>query len=175
MSSGERMHHENKTTDKSSDLNETEGFTPYADLDPNLILTAIESIGFPCTSSLLALNSYENRVYQVGIEDATPLITKFYRPFRWSNEAIVEEHQFALELMENEIPVVAPIITEHKTLHEYRGCLSLAMFQRQGGRNLELGNLEQLEWMGRFIGRLRAIGACKSFQRLQLNVKQTWT
>ncbi|HEX2548418.1 MAG TPA: phosphotransferase, partial [Gammaproteobacteria bacterium] len=83
---------------------------PYQDLDPNVIITAIESIGLLCSGSLLALNSYENRVYQVGIEDAKPLIAKFYRPGRWSTDAILEEHQFALELADAEIPVVPPLM-----------------------------------------------------------------
>lgn len=146
--------------------------TPYAQLDPNRILTAIESVGFPCSGSLLALNSFENRVYQIGIEDAPPLIAKFYRPGRWSNEAILEEHQFALELLAHEIPVVAPVVTESgATLHHYHE-FRFALFPRQGGHALELDNLDQLEWMGRFIGRLHAIGACQSFQhRQQLTVQ----
>jgi len=138
--------------------------TPYEDLDPNLILSAIESVGFRCTGSMLALNSYENRVYQIGIEHAAPMIAKFYRPQRWSNETILEEHQFALELMEHEIPVVAPWMTDSKeTLHVYKG-FRFALFPRWGGRALELDKLDQLEWMGRFIGRLHAVGACRPFQ-----------
>jgi len=145
--------------------------TPYANLDPSLILTAIESAGFQCNGSLLALNSFENRVYQVGIEDSAPIIAKFYRPHRWTNEAILEEHQFALELKELEIPVVAPLISNENTLHHYQE-FRFALFPRQGGRALELDNLEQLEWMGRFIGRLHAVSACKPFKhRIQLNVK----
>ena len=137
--------------------------TPYHDLEPDLILNAIESIGFRCSGSLLALNSYENRVYQVGIEESLPLIAKFYRPYRWSNAAILEEHQFAFELALHEIPVVAPLANNaNQTLHEYQN-FRFTLFPRQGGRALELGNLAQLEWIGRFIGRLHAIGACKSF------------
>lgn len=144
--------------------------TPYANLDPCLILDAIESAGFLCTGSLAALNSYENRVYQVGIEDSESLIAKFYRPARWSNAAIIEEHQFALELVSHEIPVIAPLEAQQKTLHEYQG-YRFALFPRRGGRILELENLEHLEWMGRFIGRLHAVGACQPFQyRLQLNL-----
>lgn len=146
--------------------------TPYDNLDPDLILHAIESIGFYCNGSLLALNSYENRVYQVGIEDSAPMIAKFYRPERWSNAAILEEHQFALELVNHEIPVVAPWVSPaHQTLHEYKG-YRFALFKRWGGRALELDSLEQLEWMGRFIGRLHAVGACKPFHhRLHMNVQ----
>jgi len=148
----------------SADKMNTQNNTPYANLDPDLILNSIESVGFLCSGSLLALNSYENRVYQVGIEDAPPLIAKFYRPKRWSNEAISEEHQFALELVNHEIPVVAPWMSStQQTLHAYQG-YRFALFQRWGGRALELDSLEQLEWMGRFIGRLHAVGACNPFQ-----------
>jgi Ser/Thr protein kinase RdoA (MazF antagonist) len=146
--------------------------TPYAGLDPDVILDAIESVGFRCSGSLLALNSYENRVYQVGIDDAEPIIAKFYRPGRWSNEAILEEHEFAIELLSQEIPVVAPLVTQEKTLHSFHD-FRFALFPRQGGRALELDNLEQLAWMGRFIGRLHAIGACKPFSyRSTLDIKQ---
>jgi Ser/Thr protein kinase RdoA (MazF antagonist) len=146
--------------------------TPYANLDPHLILDAVEEAGFACSGGLFALNSFENRVYQIGIEDSTPVIAKFYRPERWTDDAILEEHQFALELHELEIPVVAPLIsTAGKTLHHHKG-YGFALFPRQGGRALELDNLEHLEWMGRFIGRLHAVSACKPFQhRIELNVK----
>ncbi len=146
--------------------------TPYDNLNPDLILNAVESVGFLCNGSLLALNSYENRVYQVGIEEAAPVIAKFYRPERWSDAGILEEHQFALELVEHEIPVVAPWCSpDQHTLHEYQG-FRFALFKRWGGRALELDSLEQLEWMGRFIGRLHAVGACSPFQhRPQMNVQ----
>lgn len=146
--------------------------TPYANLDPNVVLDAVESLGFQCTGSLLALNSYENRVYQIGIEDSAPLIAKFYRPHRWSNETILEEHQFALELEDLEIPVVAPWRTDKKiTLHQFQE-FRFALFPRWGGRALELDSLDQLEWMGRFIGRLHAVSACRPFlHRPQLNVQ----
>lgn len=146
--------------------------TPYSNLDPSLILDAIESVGLRCSGSLTALNSYENRVYQVGIEDNPPLIVKFYRPFRWTDEAIIEEHQFATELVTHEIPVIAPMeLANGNTLHHYQD-FRFALFPRKGGRALELDNLEHLEWMGRFIGRLHAVGACKPFNhRIQLNVK----
>lgn len=144
--------------------------TPYADLDPNLIINAIEDLGFSCTASLLALNSYENRVYQIGIENSAPLIAKFYRPHRWTDECILEEHQFALELAALEIPVVPPLVSaENKTLHHYQN-FRFALFPRKGGRPLELENLEQLKWMGRFIGRLHAASSLRPFKhRLMLN------
>lgn len=146
--------------------------TPYANLDPSLILDAIESVGFLCSGSMLALNSFENRVYQVGIEDAVPMIAKFYRPNRWSDQTILEEHAFALELLDHEIPVVAPWMSiDKKTLHEYEG-YRFALFPRWGGRPLEIDSLEQLEWMGRFIGRLHAVASCRSFEhRPGLNVQ----
>ena len=144
---------------------------PYSNLDPSLILDAIDSVGFHCNGSLLALNSYENRVYQVGIEDGAPLIAKFYRPHRWTNAAILEEHQFAAELIEHEIPVVAPLANEKgETLHVHQD-FRFSLFPRKGGRPLELDNLEHLEWMGRFIGRLHAVSACKPFKhRITLNI-----
>lgn len=137
--------------------------TTYAELHPSLILDAIESTGLRCSGSLFALNSYENRVYQVGIEDSQPLIAKFYRPLRWTTAAILEEHLFSKELIDLEIPIIAPLATDGKTLHEYQG-FRFAVFPRQSGRALELENLDQLEWMGRFIGRLHAVGACKDYQ-----------
>lgn len=145
--------------------------TPYEHLTPDLILSAIENLGFQCDGRLQPLNSYENRVYQVGITDFTSLIAKFYRPDRWSDEAIVEEHEFANELMDYEIPVVAPWISEaKKTLHHYQG-FRFALFPIFSGRALELDNMEQIEWMGRFIGRLHAISACRPFlHRQQLNI-----
>lgn len=143
--------------------------TPYSTLDPTLILEAIETLGFKCDGSFFALNSYENRVYQIGIEDEAPIIAKFYRPQRWANEAIIEEHQFAAELAEHEIPIIAPIKI-NTTLHQHQG-FRFALFPRKGGRTLELDNLEQLEWMGRFIGRLHAVGACKTFKhRIKLDI-----
>lgn len=148
-----------------------ENQTPYAQLDPNLIFDAIESTGVLCTGGLLALNSFENRVYQIGIEGSEPLIAKFYRPHRWSSAAILEEHQFSLELIQHEIPIIAPLLINDQTLHHYRG-FQFALFPRRGGRALELDNSEQLEWMGRFLGRLHRVSACCSFaHRMQLNAQ----
>lgn len=144
---------------------------PYASLDPTLILNAIESLDFRCSGSLLSLNSYENRVYQIGMDDAPPLIAKFYRPNRWTDAAIEEEHQFALELVQHDIPVVAPLIINGKTLHEFEH-FRFALFKRQGGRTIDLDNNEHLEWIGRFIGRIHAVGAIKSFEhRIRLDVQ----
>lgn len=117
------------------------------------------------------MNSYENRVYQVGIEEQSPVIVKFYRPARWTDEAILEEHAFSLELAEQEIAVVPPLVIDGKTLHVYES-FRFAVFPRQGGRMLELDNLDHLEWMGRFIGRLHAVGAVKPFvHRRRLDVQ----
>ena len=136
---------------------------PYEGLTPDLILDAVESQGYRCDGRLLALNSYENRVYQVGLEEAQPLVAKFYRAGRWSNEAILEEHAFTQELTEHEIPVVPPLGAPDKTtLHEHQG-FRFALYQRCGGRAPELDNLDTLEWLGRFIGRIHAIAAARPF------------
>jgi Ser/Thr protein kinase RdoA (MazF antagonist) len=136
---------------------------PYQDLTPDRILNAVESLGLRCDGRLLALNSYENRVYQVGIEDSAPVIAKFYRPLRWTDEAILEEHRFTLELAEREIPVVAPLVDETgRTLHEFEG-FRFTISPRQPGRAPELDDPDTLEWMGRFIGRIHAVGAIEPF------------
>ena len=145
--------------------------TPYDSLSPDVILNAVESLGLRCSGSLTALNSYENRVYQVGIEDAEPLVAKFYRPARWSDAAIIEEHAFALELKALEIPVIAPLIMNENTLHTFQD-FRFALFPRKGGRALEVDNMEQLEQMGRFIGRIHAVGCVRPFQhRIHINAE----
>ena len=142
---------------------------PYANLSPDLVLEALETVGYRCDGRILALNSYENRVYQLGLDDGGFLVTKFYRPGRWSDEAILEEHDFAVELVQQEIPVVAPLALDGATLHEHAGH-RFAVFPRQGGRWPELGTKEDRLWMGRFVGRIHAVGAVKSFtQRLALS------
>jgi Ser/Thr protein kinase RdoA (MazF antagonist) len=137
--------------------------TPYADLNPDVILDAVDSLGLKTSGSLTALNSYENRVYQIGIEDAAPVVAKFYRPQRWTNAAIIEEHQFAQELAALEIPVIAPMELKGATLHEHGG-FRFAVFPRKGGHALEVDNMEQLEQMGRFIARIHAVGSVRPFQ-----------
>lgn len=144
--------------------------TPYATLTPDLILDAVDSLGFQSSGSLIALNSYENRVYQIGIEDKAPIVAKFYRPGRWTNEAIIEEHEFALELAELEVPVIAPLVINDQTLFEH-GDFRFAVFPRKGGQALEVDNMAQLEQVGRFIGRIHAVGSCKTFQhRIRIDV-----
>jgi Ser/Thr protein kinase RdoA (MazF antagonist) len=135
---------------------------PYSTLTPDAVLDALESAGVRGDGRLLALNSYENRVYQVYVEDGPPVIAKFYRPVRWTDAAILEEHAFALELAEREIPVVAPLVIEGKTLHESGG-FRFAVYPRRGGRMPELDDPETLEWLGRFIGRIHAVGAVSPF------------
>ncbi len=136
---------------------------PYDSLQPSVILAAIETTGARCDGRLLALNSYENRVFQVGLEDHPPLIAKFYRPDRWSDEAILEEHAFSFELHDLEIPVIAPLRTTGGTsLHRHRG-FRFALFPRRGGHPPELENPTHLQWLGRLIGRIHAVGATRPF------------
>ena len=136
---------------------------PYERLTPDVILDAVASIGLEPDGHLLALNSYENRVLQVGIADEAPVIAKFYRPDRWTDEAITEEHLFSAELAAAEIPVVAP--WQHSangTLFTHQG-FRFALFPRRGGRAPEPGDLDQLEWIGRFIGRIHLAGQTSPF------------
>jgi Ser/Thr protein kinase RdoA (MazF antagonist) len=135
---------------------------PYAALSPDAVLDALDSIGLPADGRLLALNSYENRVYQVGIEDGPFLIAKFYRPARWPTKAILEEHAFVAELVEREIQVVPSMLINGRTLHEYNG-FRFSVYARHGGRAPELDDPDTLERIGRFISRIHATGALKSF------------
>jgi Ser/Thr protein kinase RdoA (MazF antagonist) len=127
------------------------------------VLDAVESAGLICDGRLLTLNSYENRVYQVSIEDSTPVIAKFYRPARWSEAQILEEHSFSQQLLDAEIPVVAPTAFGGRTLLNFQG-FGFALFPRRGGRAPELEDPAVLEWMGRFLGRIHAVGATQSFE-----------
>ncbi len=147
------------------------GEHPYSGLTPDVVLNALEGIGLPCDGALLALNSYENRVYQLGLADAPPVVAKFYRPGRWSDAAILEEHAFTLELQAREIPVVAPLsLAGGKTLHAAEG-FRFAVFPRRGGRAPELDRPDTLQWMGRFLGRIHAVGAVTPFrERPTLNI-----
>src|SRR5271156_2470085 len=145
---------------------------PYSELSPETVLDAIEAVGHRCDGRVLALNSYENRVYQIGIEDGTPLVAKFYRPGRWTDAAIREEHAFAGELAALEIPVVAPLKRDGASLHVHRG-FRYAIFPRRGGRWPELGTRDEREWVGRFLGRIHAVGRAARFQsRGSLSVQQ---
>lgn len=144
--------------------------TPYATLTPDLVLDALDSVGLRGDGRLLGLNSFENRVYQVWIEEtadtvATSVVAKFYRPGRWSDAQILEEHAFTRDLAAREIPVVAPqVMGKGKTLHRF-GDFRFAVFPRRGGRAPELENRDTLEWLGRFIGRIHAVGASARFAK----------
>lgn len=142
----------------------------FTDLTPDFILDAIETTGIRVESGLLALNSYENRVYQFMDEDRKRYVVKFYRPQRWSSAQIQEEHDFALELQSHDIPLVAPLTFQGKTLHQAAG-YQFTLFPSAGGRQFEVDNLDQLEWMGRFIGRIHAVASAKAFSyRAELTV-----
>lgn len=139
---------------------------PYEALSPDRMLDAVEQAGYVPDGHVMALNSYENRVVQVGIERPVPgfLVAKFYRPDRWSDAQILEEHRFALQLAAAEIPVVAPLRNaEGETLLASDG-FRFALYPRQGGRRPDLEDLDRLEWIGRFIGRLHQTGRAQAFE-----------
>lgn len=136
---------------------------PFDRLTPSFIMDAIETQGFYCDCRIFALNSYENRVYQVGIEDGEPLIAKFYRPERWSDRQIIEEHRFTQELAAQELPVVAPWSNaDDESLFAYQD-FRFALYPRKGGHAPELDNLEHLKVLGRLLGRIHLIGARTPF------------
>jgi Ser/Thr protein kinase RdoA (MazF antagonist) len=145
---------------------------PFDGLTPDVLIDAVESQGFLCDGRFLALNSYENRVYQIGIEDKTPMIVKFYRPERWTDEQIDEEHQYCFQLKEQELPVVCPWInTKKKSISHYAG-FRFALYERKGGHAPELDNLDNLLILGRLLGRFHGIGAASKFKhRPTLNAK----
>ena len=136
---------------------------PFQTLTPGFIMDAVESQGFRCDCRTLALNSYENRVYQVGTEEGDPLIAKFYRPGRWSDAQIDEEHRYSRELAEQELPVVAPWMNEKgESLFHYGG-FRFALYPRQGGHAPEFDNLDNLLVLGRLLGRMHRIGSVRAF------------
>ncbi|WP_298267286.1 serine/threonine protein kinase [Geobacter sp.] len=141
----------------------TESTHPFSTLTPAFIMDAVESQGFVCDCRTLALNSYENRVYQVGIEEGEPLIAKFYRPGRWSDAQIVEEHDFCNELAEHELPVVAPWRNAFGESLFRHGGFRFALYPRQGGHAPEFDNLDNLLILGRMLGRIHRIGAVHPF------------
>jgi len=141
---------------------------PYSRLTPDRVLDGVAAAGLRPDGRLLSLNSYENRVYQVGLEDGAMVVAKFYRPGRWSDAQIDEEHAFARELAEREIPVVAPV-------HSLRFAdFRVAVYPRRGGRTPELGDEKTLEWIGRFIGRIHAVGGTRRFQQRETLTPQTF-
>ncbi|MCE0493667.1 serine/threonine protein kinase [Vibrio salinus] len=134
----------------------------FDSLTPDLLWFALESIGIRAESGFLALNSYENRVYQFTDEENRRFVTKFYRPQRWSREQIIEEHTFTQELADQEIPVVSPLSINGQTLHQYEHFL-FAVFPSMGGRQFEVDNFDHLEWVGRYLGRIHQVGMSKPF------------
>ena len=142
----------------------------FATLTPDLVLDALDSVGLRGDGGLTALSSYENRVYQVQREDGPPVVAKFYRPERWTDAQILEEHAFAAELMAAEIPVIGPLVLNGNSLHHFGG-FAFSVSPRRGGRPPELDDGEVLEWIGRFLGRIHAVGARRAFvERPALNV-----
>jgi Ser/Thr protein kinase RdoA (MazF antagonist) len=152
--------------DNLSSAQESTQLHPFASLDPLRVLEAVESVGLHGDGRLLALSSYENRVYQVHLEDEheglSAVVAKFYRPGRWSEAQILEEHAFAAELMAAEVPAVGPLVLEGKTLHEFGG-FQFSVSPRRGGRAPELDDAEVLEWIGRFLARIHMVGAKRAF------------
>ncbi len=143
----------------------------YSNLTPDTVLNAAASAGFDVDASIIPLNSYENRVYQIGVHESAPVIAKFYRPGRWSNDAILEEHVFSSELAELEIPVINPLrLNNNQTLHTYNG-YRFALFPKQGGRSPEIDNMDHLYRIGRFIGRIHAVGSTNNFKhRINIDI-----
>ncbi|WP_115720483.1 serine/threonine protein kinase [Gallaecimonas mangrovi] len=135
----------------------------FSDLTPDTILNALEELGIWVSSGLLPLNSFENRVYQFLDDDRQRWVVKFYRPGRWSNEQIQEEHDFAAELAAAEVPVVAPAIHQGQSLHQSQG-YRLALYRSVGGRPVEIANLDTLDTLGQYLGRLHQQGSAKAFR-----------
>lgn len=143
-------------------------------LTPDAVLDAVESAGFEVSSSILVLNSYENRVYQVALEEKEPIIVKFYRPQRWSDEAIIEEHEYSQLLSDHDIPVVAPLKNETgSTLFEHLG-YRFSAYPRKGGYAPEPGHFEQMEWIGRVLGRMHELGKQDTFKHRPTLSLQTY-
>jgi Ser/Thr protein kinase RdoA (MazF antagonist) len=139
-----------------------DALAPYADLGPDIVLDAVEALGHACDGRVLALNSYENRVYRVGIEGGPALVAKFYRPGRWSDAAILEEHAFTAELCEAELSVVAPLRMHERTLHLHAG-YRYTLFPLQGGHAPELERRDTLRHLGQTLARLHDVGARAPF------------
>ena len=139
---------------------------PFAALTPDMVLDALASVGLYGDGRLMALSSYENRVYQVQLEEPheglTAVVAKFYRPGRWNEAQILEEHSFAAELMDGEVPVVGPLVLRGKTLNRH-GAFDFSVSPRRGGRPPELDDAQVLEWIGRFLARIHQVGAARPF------------
>lgn len=134
----------------------------FQTLHPDTIMDALFEQGIRVDSGLTPLNSYENRVYQFQDEDRQRFVVKFYRPERWSVDQILEEHQFAVELLEDEVPVAAPLAFNGQTLLSHQG-FHYAIFPSVGGRQFEADNIDQMEAVGRYLGRLHQTGRKQPF------------
>ncbi len=158
---------------------------PFGDLGPDAVLAAVEATGLQADGRLFALNSYENRVYRVGLLDplhdgsgppgvvVDAVVVKFYRPGRWSDAQIREEHEFGLELAAAELPVAAPVVLQGETLHVHDG-FRLAVFECRRGGAPELDAPGALELLGRTLGRVHAVGATRSFRYREQLADQRW-
>jgi Ser/Thr protein kinase RdoA (MazF antagonist) len=150
---------------------EVKSAPPFAALTPSCVLDALAGIGLEGDGRLLALNSFENRVYQVGMDDGPPVVAKFYRPKRWSDAQILEEHAFVAELVLEEIPAVAATAFGTSTLNHAAG-FSFAVFDKHGGRAPDLERSDTLERLGRYLGRIHAVGRRNAYeQRPELNIE----
>jgi Ser/Thr protein kinase RdoA (MazF antagonist) len=135
---------------------------PYDRLAPDTVLDALAQVGLYGDGRLMALNSYENRVYLAHLDDGQAVVLKFYRPGRWEDVQIEEEHAFAQDLAADEVPMVAPLRLQGQTLHHHAG-FAFSVSPRRGGRRPELDDLAVLEWTGRFLARLHQVGARQPF------------
>ncbi|MEG0225327.1 MAG: serine/threonine protein kinase [Comamonas sp.] len=144
---------------------------PYEQLTPDVVLDALAAVGLYGDGRLTALSSYENRVYQVFLEDGERVVAKFYRPGRWSTAQIGEEHAFSAQLEAAEVPAVGPLTLQGATLHQHAG-FAFSVSPWRGGRRPELDDFEVLEWIGRFLARIHTVGAAQPFvTRPQLNLQ----
>ena len=147
--------------------------TPFATLTPDLILNAVEAQGFFCDGRTYPLNSYENRVYQVGIEDSSPIIAKFYRQARWQRIQIEEEHAFCNELFEADIAVAAPIANPETRATLFESCgFHYALFARFRGDAPDTEDLDQLYTLGQKLGQLHNVGARTNFKHREILTPQ---
>lgn len=162
----------NKLEPEAPPIARTPQSHPYEKLSPDLVMDAVEANGYLTDARILALNSYENRVYQVGIEGGSPIIAKFYRPDRWTREQIIEEHEFSQALKDLEISVVPPSPNDQgETLRDFAG-FNFALYLRQGGHAPNLDDFDALVSLGRTLGRIHALGKAKLFaHRPSISVK----
>ena len=135
---------------------------PFASLTPDVVLDAVQALGLAVDGRLMALSSYENRVYQLMLDSGEAVVAKFYRPSRWSDAQILEEHAFAQDLMDDEVPAVGPLRLHGHSLHRAQG-FAFSVSPYRGGRRPELDDDEVLEWLGRFIARIHNVGARAAF------------